>query len=326
MIFKINLNDNKQKLLLIDFIKANSLEFSDEIDLAFVVFYKDKIIACICKFKLMIKYVIIDKEHQKENIFSLLLNTMITYAKEQNINTLRLCTCKHNAIKFQNFSFRLLCTSKELCLLEYGYSLFDEFINNIRAKLDTNKSYTSIVMNANPFTLGHKYLIDCALKHNENLILFIVSEDKSFFTFKERFMIVKENLKKYKNILIFPSGDYIISNATFSTYFLKQDINLAKSYLDAKIFSSLIAPCLNIKSRFVGSEPNCKVTNAYNMALKECFKEDNLDLFELSRISINNKIISASLIRKYIAENNFNEIKKYLSDTSLKLIKKCKNF
>lgn len=319
---KLDLDDKEQKSLLVDFLNNNNLIFDDDIDTAFVKLNKDSVIASICKANIMIKCVAIDKAYQNEYIFEELIYKMQEFAKNNNINTLRVCTLNENAIKFQSLGFRLITKSKFISLLEYGFSLFDEFINNIKSQLDINKTYTSIVMNANPFSLGHKYLIDCALKYNENLILFVVSEDKSSFSFDERFLIVKENLKEYKNINIFPSGDYIISNATFSTYFLKRDIDLAKSFLDAKIFSQKIAPCLNIKSRFVGSEPNCKVTNAYNMALKECFKEDNLDLFEISRICKNEKIISASLIRKFIQDNNFDEVKKYVSDITLELIKK----
>ena len=36
-------------------------------------------------------------------------------------------------------------------------------------------------MNCNPFTLGHKYIVEKAARENDNVIIFVVEEDKSSF-------------------------------------------------------------------------------------------------------------------------------------------------
>lgn len=49
----------------------------------------------------------------------------------------------------------------------------------------------AIVMNCNPFTKGHRYLIEQALKTVEYLYIFVVEEDKSYFKFQDRLKMVK---------------------------------------------------------------------------------------------------------------------------------------
>ncbi len=49
------------------------------------------------------------------------------------------------------------------------------------AAFDKNKRIGGIVMNCNPFTLGHKYLVEYAAREMDYLYLFVVEEDLSFF-------------------------------------------------------------------------------------------------------------------------------------------------
>lgn len=49
----------------------------------------------------------------------------------------------------------------------------------------------SIVMNCNPFTLGHRYLVEEASRQSDLLYIFVVEEDKSDFPFEDRFNMVK---------------------------------------------------------------------------------------------------------------------------------------
>ena len=123
-----------------------------------------------------------------------------------------------------------------------------------------------IVMNCNPFTLGHQYLVEYASKRVDHLYLFVVEEDKSFFPFRDRLELVKKGVEKFPNVEVLPSGRFIISAYTFPGYFLKdgnKEIEMDAS-MDVEIFGKYIAKALDIRVRFVGEEPNDYVTRVYN--------------------------------------------------------------
>ena len=63
-------------------------------------------------------------------------------------------------------------------------------------------------MNCNPFTLGHRYLIEQASEKVDHLYVFVVEEDKSFFPFSDRIGLVKKGTADLKNITVKPSGKY----------------------------------------------------------------------------------------------------------------------
>lgn len=124
----------------------------------------------------------------------------------------------------------------------------------------------AIVMNCNPFTLGHRWLIEQAKQQVDTLIIFVVEEDKSIFPFKERFSLVEKGVADIPNIAVIRSGKFIISTLTFEEYFSKselQDVTIDTS-MDLELFAHEIAPVANISVRFGGSEPFDKVTAQYN--------------------------------------------------------------
>lgn len=169
----------------------------------------------------------------------------------------------------------------------------------------------SIVMNCNPFTFGHRYLVEESLKHCDKLIVFVVEEDKSIFPFKDRFKLVKENLIDLENVIVIPSGEFIISTKTFAEYFLKESIQSKKidTSLDVTLFAKEIAPCLNITIRFAGEEPFDKVTAQYNESMRKILPQYNIQFIEIKRKTLNNKVISATEVRKLLEDKNFNAIK-----------------
>ena len=176
----------------------------------------------------------------------------------------------------------------------------------------------SIVMNCNPFTLGHQYLIEYAAKQVDYLYIFVVEEDKSLFKFEDRIELVKVGTSHLKNVKVLPSGQFIISTLTFSTYFDKENTDGATidTSLDVETFGSQIAPCLNISVRFVGEEPLDPVTSLYNRSMKEILPKYGVELCEIPRREIDGEVISASRVRKCLEEKNWEEIRKLVPETT----------
>lgn len=183
----------------------------------------------------------------------------------------------------------------------------------------------AIVVNANPFTKGHKYLVETAAKQVDKLFLFVVEENKSYFEFEDRFEMVKRGVEEYDNVTVIKSGSFIISAKTFPEYFLKEDKEPDCSK-DIGIFGCIIAPILNITKRFVGTEPYSVVTNYYNNQMKEILPIYGIDLFEISRIEIEGEIISATKVRNALKNRDMLFIQKVLPESSIAYLKERKLF
>lgn len=182
----------------------------------------------------------------------------------------------------------------------------------LRKFYDENLSVGAIVMNCNPFTLGHRYLIEQACQQCAHLIVFVVEEDKSVFPFKDRFQLVKEGTNDLKNVTVMPSGQFILSSLTFSEYFNKSQLQdrAVDPSMDISLFAKEIAPCLHITKRFVGTEPNDTVTNQYNIEMKKVLPKYGIELVEIDRVLQKNgeNVISASSVRKYIQKRDLGAI------------------
>jgi [citrate (pro-3S)-lyase] ligase len=181
-------------------------------------------------------------------------------------------------------------------------------------------------MNCNPFTLGHRYLVEQACARSFWVHLFVVKEDASFFSFKDRYRLICEGLAHLKNLTIHEGSDYIISKATFPTYFIKdkKQIDSLFTELDLNIFRNHLAPELGITHRFVGMEPLCVVTNEYNQQMKKILSRPStspsIEVVELERIEYKGEPISASRVRRLMQEKNVEEIRHLVPPTTYALI------
>lgn len=164
----------------------------------------------------------------------------------------------------------------------------------------------SIVMNCNPFTFGHRHLIEYAASHVDYLIIFVVEENASLFTFEERFAMICDGTADLKNVKVVPSGEFILSKLTFPEYFIKEvDEDIQKNTeTDITFFAEKIAPVLGITHRFVGEEPEDQVTNIYNQTMKKILPAHGIELVEIPRKQDGKAVISASRVRKCLKNDD----------------------
>lgn len=180
----------------------------------------------------------------------------------------------------------------------------------------------SIVMNCNPFTKGHRYLIEQARKQVDALIIFVVEEDKSYFDFTDRFAMVCEGVKDMEGVIVVPSGDFILSASTFPEYFIKiEDKDILKNVeYDVSLFGECIAQPLGINYRFVGEELSDPVTEKYNRAMERILPNYGVEVVEIPRITCGQGVISASLVRRHIEAGEFSQLKDLLPETTLQYL------
>lgn len=203
---------------------------------------------------------------------------------------------------------------------------FDEICTSY--SIADNVESGAIVMNCNPFTIGHKYLVQTASSQVKILYVFVVSENKSRFDFSARYQMVKLGTQEFDNVIVLPSGPYIISSDTMNGYFIKdklQSIHPIECYMtDLRIFGAVIAPKFGINTRFVGEEPADLYTNSYNQALKEILPDYGVKVIEIPRICIDGKVVSASEVRKLLEKKEFDKLAKFVPDTTLTYLLKNK--
>ncbi len=212
--------------------------------------------------------------------------------------------------------------------IPFGAPFFD-FLNSLEKE---RVRVGSIVMNCNPFTLGHRYLIEHASLQVDHLYIFVVEEDRSFFKFEDRFKLVKNGVSDLRNVSVIPSGKFIISSITFSDYFGKADLQdkTIDPSGDVELFAKYIAPRLNISVRFAGEEPLDQITKQYNDAMARILPEYGIEFCVIDRKEHDKSVISASRVRKLLETNNWREISKLVPSTTLDFLKhewqQCREF
>ncbi|MCL2014130.1 MAG: CBS domain-containing protein [Oscillospiraceae bacterium] len=198
-----------------------------------------------------------------------------------------------------------------------------DFLDDISKHKFETGNVGAIVMNCNPFTNGHRYLIEYAAISCEFLFVFVVQEDKSYFKFEDRLALVKQGTADLPNVTVLPGGGYIISSITFEEYFYKdklQETTINPS-LDIEIFGKHIAPALNIKKRFAGEEPIDHITKQYNDTMKKTLPRYGIEFVEIPRKESGGQPISASMVRNLIEKKDFEGIKDIVPMTTFEFIK-----
>lgn len=198
------------------------------------------------------------------------------------------------------------------------FAAYLESLAQYRTENSEQKKIGSIVMNCNPFTLGHRCLIETAAKQMDVLYIFVVEENKSYFDFKDRYRLVQLGTKDLDNVVVIPSGKFIISALTFPGYFYKDHDNnaIVDTSKDLDLFGKYIAKALNIRYRFAGEEPLDKVTRQYNYAMAERLPLYGIEFIEIPRKEEDSQVISASRVRKCLETKDFETIKKLVPSTT----------
>ena len=262
--------------------------------------------------------------HYSPNMHRFIAERIFEYLKEKNFFKGQSINIKHKTMQIPICGMQRNNKTDNGPPTEYGEQLekYKSELRNISAiKIGKNGS---IVMNCNPFTLGHRYLIEWAAKQVKHLYIFAVEEDLSIFPFEDRFMLIKAGTKDLKNVTVLPSGKFIISSITFSEYFQKSEIQdrTIDPSMDITLFAKEIAPVLNITVRFAGEEPIDNITKQYNDSMQRILPEYGIEFVEIKRKESGQQVISASRVRKLLEEKDFRAIKKLVPKTTLAYLKK----
>ena len=312
-------NDKYNNKIILKLLQAEGIKRDRNLDYTVAAYDSDyNIIGTGSCFGNTLRCLAISHEHRGEGLTNKILSHLIQYQFERGNFHLFIYTKYTTYHLFKTLGFYEIVNIKDqIVFMENKKTGFSDYLNslkNTKPKDSTNyKKIASIVMNANPFTLGHLYLIEKASQENDLVHLFIVSEDKSIVPFEIRKKLIMEGTKHLKNIIYHDTGYYIISSATFPSYFQKDEKDVIESHanLDIEIFIK-IAKVLDINVRYVGEEPTSLVTGIYNQIMKKKLNENGIKCEIIDRKKNNEEIISASEVRKAIKEGRFDDMKNRL--------------
>jgi [citrate (pro-3S)-lyase] ligase len=262
-----------------DFLGSNGLRLG-EVDLYLAVLSEDgAILAGGGLQRDILKCLAVSAEARSLGLSVPLVSRLISVASERGCTNVKVFTKPENRALFESLGFRLLAEAPKAILLENGRGLADYC-----AYLRAHQAPGVIIMNANPFTLGHKYLVEKA--ESRNLVIIPVKEDASRFSYAERLAMIRSGAGDWADVV--EGSDYQISAATFPTYFLKNLSDAAETQmrLDIDLFGRHIAPALGALVRYVGSEPADPLTARYNALMKELLPKYGVQLVEIPRLTV----------------------------------------
>ncbi|MCL2736307.1 MAG: hypothetical protein FWD75_06715 [Propionibacteriaceae bacterium] len=210
-------------------------------------------------------------------------------------------------------------TAKEASALSLTHDENTELDQFIGSLVPLRTPIGAIVVNCNPFTLGHQHLVQYASHRVDHLYVFVVEEDRSFFPFSDRLLLVQQGVAHLPNVTVLPSGKFIISQRTFPAYSVKDTMqeDTIDPSMDVTLFATRIAPALGITVRFAGEEPLDNVTRQYNDAMKRILPQHGIEFEVIPRAENSGQPISASRVRKLLSDRKFAEIANIVPTTTL---------
>lgn len=321
-------NDKLSNKRILQLLNAEGIKRDRNLDYTCAAYDSDyNIIGTGSCFGNTLRCLAVSHEHRGEGLTNKIISHLIQYQFERGNYHLFIYTKYTTYHLFKDLGFYEIVRIKDqIVFMENKKTGFSDYLNELKKNninnIDHNKKkVAAIVMNANPFTLGHQYLIEKASKDNDILHLFIVSEDKSIVPFKVRKQLIKEGTKHLTNIIYHDSGPYIISSSTFPSYFQKDEKDVIESHanLDIEIFAK-IAKALDINVRYVGEEPTSLVTGIYNQLMIKKLPENGIQCVVVPRMTNKegNEVISASDVRKAIKEGQFEKMKNMVPECTYK--------
>ena len=290
---------------LTDFLAVQGLRFEADIEAAFGVYDEaDRLVGCGCGAGPLLKCFAVSEELRGQNALGPLVSALVQDRFLQGYYDLYVVTRTKNVPLFTACGFFPVVETTDIAMLENRPDGPETYAKSFWQAGDERRTVGAIVMNGNPFTWGHRHLIETATGQCDALHVFVVEEDRSFFPARDRLALIQEGTADLTNVRVHLSGRYMISAATFPTYFLKENEDAARlqSELDATLFARRIAPALHITRRFVGEEPLDSITARYNRALAAILPQSGVECIEIPRLRQGDAPISASRVRALLNE------------------------
>ena len=260
----------------------------------------------------------VDPSHQGEGLLNRVMTHLLSREAALGRHHIFLYAKPGSEQLFQSLGFEeIVRLPPFLSFMENVPGAFSRYLREIAGKRIGAGAAAALVLNANPFTLGHQSLVRRASLENERVCVFVLSEDVSEFSFRDRFEMVRRGCAEFENVQVFETGRYMVSAATFPSYFLKETGRVARAHaaLDVEIFVR-ISKALSINRRYVGEEPYSPTTAIYNEALQSRLPREGIECRVVPRFEVGAEPVSASRVRSLLAAGRMADIRPLVPETT----------
>ncbi len=295
------------------FLARQSLEFESQVTDTLMLYDDDQLIGTGSFDDGVLKCIAVSEQRQGEGLLASILTHLIQRAMAKGFQHLFIYTKPDNLKLFKPFGFYPIATTKTVLLMENRKQGIQSFVRSLAGR--RSGIVGAIVMNANPFTLGHRYLVEQAREQVDELQVFVLSSAKSLVPPAVRLRLVRQGCADLDRVIVQESSHYMVSAATFPRYFLPKDcLEQANAALDIRIFVDYFVPELHISKRFLGTEPISVVTDSYNQELLACLPAQGVQVHILERKQTEGDVISASRVRALMKEGKIEEVRPLVPD------------
>ncbi len=313
-------SDKTANAALDTLLSAEGISRDANLEYTVGVYRGEELVATGSIFKNTLRCLAVNSAYQGEGLLNKVVSHLISLQAERGNYHLFLYTKCDKKDIFKDLGFYEIATSDGLAVfMENKKDGFSSYTNRLKASSSASLSavHAAIIMNANPFTYGHRYLVETAAANCDVLHLFVVSEDVSLVPYSVRYKLIADGVADIPNIVLHNTESYMISSATFPSYFIKDtnDIMLAQAELDVGVFVK-IAKSLGITKRFVGEEPFSNVTEIYNKVMLNVLSKNDISLCVVPRKEVDGVAISASQVRLLIHDGKNEELKSLIPKTT----------
>lgn len=304
------------------FLTEMDLTYDEGIEYSVCVLNEDyEVIAAGSVDQNVIKCVAVHPDYQGQGLSAKVISALVQYEFEKARTHIFIYTKPKNEKMFADMGFYKIIKTADVLFMENRACGFSGFMQKIveetpKEAMEPSACIGAVVANCNPFTNGHRYLLEEALKQCDYLHLFVLSDNRSYFPAKVRFELVQKGIEGLDRIILHQTSDYMISAATFPTYFFKEkaDGEKANCRLDLELFGERIAKHLHITKRFVGTEPICQVTGSYNKEMKALLPDFGIEVCELARMEHAGRAVSASEVRRCLEQKDTERIRELVPE------------
>lgn len=298
-------------------VEESGLSFEPPFDDLVGVFESGRLVAVGARQGRILKMLAVAGAYQGGALLGEVVTELVGRGYQEGVDSFFIFTSPALVPAFEEFNFNLLVASGKTALLEYGDGL-KRYLARYQKQVHPGKN-GAVVANCNPFTLGHRYLVEEAAARVDHLYLFVVREERSLFPFPARLRMVQEGVADLANVTVLDTSWYAVSSVTFPTYFLKEGdpAGAIQMELDLLLFGTRIAPHFKIATRFVGTEPFSQTTAEYNRAMHSILPTLGIEVREIERKAAVGAAISASRVREMLGRGELDGIAELVPMTTL---------
>lgn len=298
-------------------IEEAGLRFERDFDDLVGVFSEGRLIGCGARAGRVLKMLVVNPEFRGEGLLGDIVTELMRRGREAGYDGFFIYTRPATAPAFERLNFKPLVAHEKVVLLEHGNGLY-HYLRE-RAPLMHSGENAAVVINADPFTRGHEYLIEKAAQHGDTVYVLVSSEGRFVFPIEVRLELARRGVAHIPNAVVTDTGPYVVSSATFPVYFLNptDQPDQIRIEIDVDLFGRHIAPVFAIRTRAVGTEPLDPASRTYSQLMKRRLERWSVRLLEIERKKAGDLWINTKRVRKALAEGDMHSVEMFVPETTL---------